>query len=313
MKKERELLGSSEAVADSNLDSLNISRRGLFEKTGTLMAAGVAGLAIGTSITRNSIGPKEASAATTTHTVGDAGLGYAELANITDAEIATAKDLAYTNWYKKYCTFAVTSACMEVLRNKVGSPYTALPDFEYVTAWGHGGAIGWGTLCGTLTGAGMITGMAAGADKGEKILHKIITYYQATALPIYTPSAATVAVADANTSADLTTLSTTASAQTSTSASPLCHISVGKWMAAADVKFFGVDRMDRCAKLSADMVGLVLTNLKAMATGTFTDTAKSNASSAGSMAAAPYLMPAQNNCTDCHNSATTAIPTLPGL
>ena len=298
---EKEKVSTDTGVAD-------VSRRDMLFDSGKLIAAGMAGIAIGTSIGCAKSEDTTTATDETTYTAGDTGYGYAELANLTDAEIATAQDLAYTNWYKKYCTYSVTSACLDVLRSKVGGMFSAFDDFENATAWGHGGAIGWGTLCGTLTGAGMITGMAAGADKGEKILHKIITYYQATALPVYTPSAATVALADANTTQDLTTLSTTASAQTSTSASPLCHISVGKWMKAADVKFFGVDRMDRCARLSADMVGQVLTNLKAMAAGTFTDTVKSNASSAGSMTAAPYLMPAQNNCTDCHGSTSPALP-----
>ena len=36
-------------------------------------------------------------------------------------------DLAYVNWYKKFCCYAVASAILVPLQEKVGGPYTSLP------------------------------------------------------------------------------------------------------------------------------------------------------------------------------------------
>ena len=91
-------------------------------------------------------------------------------------------DIAYNAWYGKYCCQAVVEGLLKPLQKSMGEPYASLPLDAF--KWGHGGAVGWGTLCGTMTGAGIATGFIAGPE-GEKILNDVIAWYSNTTLPIY--------------------------------------------------------------------------------------------------------------------------------
>jgi len=184
-----------------------------------------------------------------------------------------AAEIAYENWYKGFCCYAVASGILVPLREMVGEPYTSFP-IEAVK-WGHGGVIGWGTMCGTLLGAGFAISLAAG-HPGEKVLNEVIHWYSETELPIYKPK---------NPKAVFKA--------TSVSNSPLCHISVGKWMAKEGVKFFSPQRKDRCARLAADIAAETARLLNAWADGRFKP--------AHAPQAKIHQMTAQNNCGDCHS------------
>jgi len=181
--------------------------------------------------------------------------------------------LAYENWYKEFCTYAVTSAILGSLQKKVGEPYTSFPLLS--TRWGHGGAVGWGTLCGTLTGVGIVTGLIAGKE-GEKILNDVIAWYTKTELPIYKPAKPKTEIKNVG-----------------KSDSPLCHISVGKWMKKEGVVFFSPPRKERCARLSADIAVKTVELLNLWADGNFVPVHFDQAKM--------HQKTAQNNCMDCHS------------
>lgn len=180
--------------------------------------------------------------------------------------------IAYENWYKNFCTYAVVSAIFTPLGEKIGEPYTSFPILS--TKWGHGGAVGWGTLCGTLTGAGIVTGLIAGED-GEKILNDVIAWYTDTELPIFKPANPKEQINNIN-----------------KSESPLCHVSVGKWMKKENVKFFTPQRKERCARLSADVAVKTVELLNLWANGKFVPVHFSQTKM--------HQQTAQNNCMDCH-------------
>jgi hypothetical protein len=160
-----------------------------------------------------------------------------------------AGDIAYRNWYKGFCAYASASAILMPLQLSVGEPYTNLPVEAF--AFGHGGTVGWGTLCGTLFGSGIAASFAAGKT-GEKIINDVMMWYTETQLPIYTPGKPKATFKSTN-----------------ASGSPLCHISVGKWMAKENVAFFSPQRKDRCARLAADVAMKTVTLLNAWADGTY--------------------------------------------
>ncbi len=180
--------------------------------------------------------------------------------------------VAYENWYKHYCSYAVASAILGGLQEKVGEPYTSLPLEAF--RWAHGGGVGWGTMCGTLVGAGMATAFAAGKE-GEKIINDVIAYYADTELPIFKPAKPK---------------STFKSV--SKSDSPLCHISVGRWMKKEGVKFFTPQRKERCARLSADVAIKTVKLLNLWADGKYIPAYPNQAKK--------HNMTTQNNCADCH-------------
>ena len=181
-------------------------------------------------------------------------------------------DIAYNAWYGKFCCQAVVEGVLKPLQKSIGEPYASLPLDAF--KWGHGGAVGWGTLCGTMTGAGIATGFIAGHE-GEKILNDVIAFYANTDLPIYRPSKPKGHFKNTN-----------------QSDSPLCHISVGKWMKKEGVKFFSPERKERCACISADVAMKTAELLNLWADGKYKPSQGSNVKAHG--------ITTQENCMECH-------------
>ncbi len=233
-----------------------LSRRDVFVSAGRV-AAGAAALTLGTSAFNSASAMKQAKFP----------WGYVK----TDPK--EAGQIAYNSWYKRFCCYAVVSGILEPLQKKIGEPYASLPLQAF--QWGHGGAVGWGTLCGSLTGAGIATGLIAGHE-GEKILNDIIAWYTETKLPIFKPAQPRAKVVNVN-----------------ASDSPLCHISVGKWMKKENASFNSPARRDRCARLSADIAMKTVSLLNDWAEGKYRPSHGSNARDNG--------ITTQLNCTECHD------------
>lgn len=181
-------------------------------------------------------------------------------------------DIAYNAWYGKFCCQAVAEGLLKPLQKSIGEPYASLPLDAF--KWGHGGAVGWGTLCGTMTGAGIATGFIAGHE-GEKILNDVIAWYANTELPIYKPNHPKGSFKSTN-----------------TSNSPLCHISVGKWMKKEGVKFFSPERKERCARISADVAMHTAKLLNDWTDGKYKPSQGANVKDHG--------ITTQENCMECH-------------
>jgi hypothetical protein len=194
---------------------------------------------------------------------------------LSQAEIKEVGEIAHANWFKGFCSYAVLSSIVEALSRKIGEPYSSFP--AEITIFAHGGTSGWGATCGTLIGAGVASSLAAGPKIGEAINNEVINFYASTALPIFVP---------AHPRAEIKSQST--------SNTPLCHASVGKWMQKEGVGFLSREQMERCARLSGDVAMKTVELLNAWADGKFQATTK------------PPVManeiPSQNNCTDCHGS-----------
>ncbi len=193
-----------------------------------------------------------------------------------------AAQIAYESWYEGFCTYAVVKGVFKALGEKVGEPYKSFP-LEAIR-WGHGGVVGWGTICGTLTGAGIVTGFIAGKE-GEKMINDIVYWYSTTELPIFEPKNPKATIKNK-----------------SVSNSPLCHISVGRWMKKENVKFFSPERKERCARLAADVAAKTVEILNAWKDGTYKPAYTVSQ-------AKKYQITAQNNCMDCH---AKGVPPLPG-
>ncbi len=192
-----------------------------------------------------------------------------------------AAEIAYQNWYGNYCAYASASGILEQLKEKVGEPYTILP--IDIIRFAHGGVVGWGTLCGTMAGAGIAASLAAGHD-GDEMINDLLNYYATTELPIYQPKNPKLAEAPMKNKSD----------------SPLCHISVGKWMKKTGHAFKSPERKDRCARVAADVSRKMVMMLNDYHKGKF------EAKHYGHIGT--YNMTAQDNCTSCH---TDKVPSPP--
>ena len=200
---------------------------------------------------------------------------------------ATTAEIAYKEWYRVFCGAAVISAVFGQLREKVGEPYRSFPIDAFIFL--EGGVSGWGTVCGANAGANIVTNLIvgpriSGTDNGMLMGSELMQWYTTTALPAYVPKEPKIkAVIPAT-----------------VSNSPLCHLSVGKWMKAANKAFASDERRDRCARLTADVTAQLVTHLNEWKDGTY--------KTKGVSPAAKYGIPTQYNCTECHGSKVPSPP-----
>ncbi len=197
---------------------------------------------------------------------------------------ATTADLAYEEWYRVFCGAAIVSAVFSQLREKVGEPYTSFPVEAFMFL--EGGVSGWGTICGANAGSNIVTNVIlgpriAGSEEGMLMGSELMEHYASTAMPTYVPKAPKV-------KGDL---------PKTTSKSPLCHVSVGRWMKAANKPLASPERKDRCARLTASMAFQVVTLLNAWKDGKY--------KTRGVVPAKTYGIQAQHDCDDCHSDVPT--------
>jgi hypothetical protein len=240
-----------------NVDEKKISRRGLLAGAGKIVA-GAAGITVVSS------GGKLLSPAYAKNKKFP--WGYKKI------DPARAGEIAYKGYYKNYCCYGVASGILKPLQEDIGEPFTSFP--LEATIWGHGGTLGWGTICGALNGAGTATALIAGKE-GESILNDLIVWYTRAKLPIYSPSKPRNVIK-----------------KVSKSNSALCHISVGKWMKKEGVKFLSPQTRERCGRLTADVAMKAVELLNDWADGKYKPI--------NDWQVNLYKMPTENKCSSCH-------------
>ena len=200
---------------------------------------------------------------------------------------ATTAERAYEEWYRVFCGAAVVSAVFGQLREKVGEPYRSFPIDAFTFL--EGGISGWGTICGANAGACIVTNVilgprTAGSEEGMLMGSELMQRYAATAMPTYVPRNPRVKADPPKTVAG----------------SPLCHVSVGRWMKAAKKDLQSPERRDRCARLTASMAYELVTVLNAWKDGTYR--------TKGEVPAKAYGIQAQHDCNDCHGADVPSPP-----
>lgn len=199
---------------------------------------------------------------------------------------ARTAEIAYNEWYRLYCGGAVISSVFGQLKEKVGQPYASFPIDAFIFL--EGGISGWGTICGSNAGANIVTNLIigprlSGSNDGMLMGSEIMQWYSDAAMPIYLPKEPKVKSEIVKT----------------TSGSPLCHISVGKWMKASGKGLKSPERRDRCARVTASVAYHLVELLNAWKDGEY-ETAGEIPSECG--------ITAQHNCTDCHGENVPPIP-----
>jgi hypothetical protein len=199
-------------------------------------------------------------------------------------------EIAYNEWYRVFCGAAVINSVFSQLKEKVGEPYTSFPSDAFVFL--EGGMVGWGTVCGSNAGANVVSNVIIGpriagpdCEHGHSIGSDMMDWYSGTALPVFMPKEPR---------------QKTKIVQT-TSGSPLCHVSVGKWMKESGFALGSPERKDRCARVAASVAFKLVQDLNAWKDGKFD--AKSHWTPGKDVG-----ITAQQNCTECHGDK---VPTPP--
>lgn len=185
--------------------------------------------------------------------------------------------ITYENYFKRWCAASVFAGFSELLQKKVGGKWNDFPVDSL--RWAHGGLAGWGALCGTLVGAGMVIGLSTrDTDIAEKMVNDLAFYYSYSELPAYQPVKPVKAKINHMTIAG----------------TPVCHISVGRWMRAEGASFLDSERAERCARVAADVAMEACRMLNDHLDGKFVAKHKLLFN------VAAYGITSQNNCMDCH-------------
>jgi len=196
-------------------------------------------------------------------------------------------ELAYNEWYRVFCGAGVVSSIFSQLREKVGEPYTLIPVEAFIFL--EGGMTGWGTICGSNAGAALVTNLiigprTTGSHDGPLMGSEIMQWYSDAPLPTYNPKSPRI----------------TADIPTTVSDSPLCHVSVGRWMKAADKSLGSAERKERCARVTGSVAYHTVKLLNDWKDGKY--------QTSGKMPAAAYGITAQHNCTSCHGDNVPSPP-----
>ena len=143
---------------------------------------------------------------------------------------AYVEKLAYDGYFENGCCYGVAKAILIALREKVGYPYTVIPEEMFAN-----GKEGYtcGTLCGALGGAAGVIGLCCAPDDARAITKELFAWYTSTPLPIYQPEG----------DAPVQTISTTVN----------CVDSVSNFMTEADVERADPIRKRRCGGVSGDV------------------------------------------------------------
>jgi len=259
----------------------DVSRRSFLKKSSVGIGVAAGALMFGTGV---------AGAQAQGGVVAETPLPYVEL----DPEEARLR--AHAAYFRAGCSYAVFYAIASLLRDKVGGAYNQIP--LRMLGYGRGGAASWGTLCGTLNGAGAAINLVAPDADVNKILGDLIGWYTITPFPSKESNDIAVAKGykyDAK-------LPISIDLATSVSNSPLCHASVASWINASGFKASAPERAERCARLCGDVASKTVVMLNAWKAGTFAATFKVSDETAGCLSCHGDDQVGKMSCTSCHDA-----------
>jgi hypothetical protein len=147
---------------------------------------------------------------------------------------------AYRNYFDGGCGHTTYYTLLSMLREKVGYPWTTLPD--RMMMHGAAGYGGHGTLCGALGGTALIINLVAYKDSKDQmytqLVDRLFYWYAKQEFP--------TTMFD-----DISSMPKQIRVK---SKSPLCHTSVSSWTLAAGAEVTSKAKKERCAKVAGETV-----------------------------------------------------------
>lgn len=187
--------------------------------------------------------------------------------------------LGHDNFWAGYaCSAGAFDAIITALQGtSVGSTYAEFPTKMMI--FGHGGGVGWGTLCGTLIGCGAAIALVCEKADSDILINELYGWYTQAQFPTTISNTYATTHQFGNTTHDMTL-------DQNACGSPLCHISVTEWCNVANFGVGSNERKERCARVAGDVAAKAAELLNAHFAGTFV---------------AAYVPPATiASCTACH-------------
>ena len=144
----------------------------------------------------------------------------------------------YRNYPKGGCGYATYRAFLSLLKEKVGYPYTTLPDMMMIHA--GSGYAGHGTLCGALGGTALIINLVAYDGKSsiyKEMIDRLFYWYAEQDFPT-------------DRFDDISAMPGQVKVK---AMSPLCHTSVSKWTLTAGTEVTSKAKIERCSKVAGEV------------------------------------------------------------
>jgi hypothetical protein len=173
-------------------------------------------------------------------------------------DAAAVRQIAYDRYFEGGCMYGAAAALVEGLREacRPDGEAQGYTDWDLIPTgmfkYGSGGVAGWGTICGVLNGAAAVLAMA---DYGV-LIDQVIGWYTVQSLPLATSDDLETSDGAHRALADVDVPAHTVAD------SPLCHVSIGKFCAAAGITLKdgspeGMNyKQDRCSKICAETAAL---------------------------------------------------------
>jgi hypothetical protein len=202
-------------------------------------------------------------------------------------DLAKVGEISYNKWFDVFCSQASAHGLMDPLGEMIGEPYISFPIEALI--FGVGGTVGWGLTCGGLVTGGLQIGLVMpDRELAARMVNDLMGWYCDTVLPTYKPKIIHPRGADIK---NLTRSDT-----------PLCHQSVGRWMAKEGVLFASPQRRDRCARITASVAIKTAEMLNGyIDSGVYKPVYDPQLKLHPMPLRRDVRMPAQNNCSDCHD------------
>jgi hypothetical protein len=208
---------------------------------------------------------------------------------------------AYDSFSKGGCMYGVFEAIAGQAAEALGPPYT---DFPFaLSSYGGGGVAQWGTLCGTCNGAAMAIALFHEGMPRTRLISELFAWYEGTAMPVFVPDAPVRVGAEYQMPA-------------SRADSTLCHVSITRWVKTSGQRSFDPERLERCARLAADVAGHAVSLLnqasgsEAVPPGRESDVANGclGCHARGQQAPGEPEVVSRMHCTTCHEAHDTQSP-----
>lgn len=151
------------------------------------------------------------------------------------------------------CMMSAAKGILDTLVEVVGYPWDLVPADMF--RYGGSGAIGWGTLCGSLNGSLVVMNLAVGTSI-TMLGNELIGWYTRNAFP----------------STKLDSLSVRPNQLQTVVNSPLCHNSMSIWATATGTRVNSIDKQERCAKVTGDTAAKAVELLNDFVDGKFAPT-----------------------------------------
>ena len=211
-------------------ESGSVTRRNMIKQSASLMVGGVAGGALG------------AYSATPTEDTAPASAVSAEAPPLpwkwVELDPLEVGRRAYRNYPKGGCGYATYRAFLSLLQEKVGYPYTTLPEMMMIHA--GSGYAGHGSLCGALGGTALIINLVAFDGKSpiyKEMIDRLFWWYAEQDFPT-------------DRFDDISSMPGQVKAK---AMSPLCHTSVSKWTLTAGTEVTSKAKIERCSKVAGEV------------------------------------------------------------